>query len=193
MSEEQDAVDVNRVLAGDVEAFAGIVHRWQGPLVTLAFRFCRDRDQAEEMAQTAFMAAHQSLGQWRGEGAFSSWLFALAANAYRSRMRRKRLPALPLDVVRDRIELRSTDSHEDHEDEEGREALVRQAVSTLPAKYRDVIVLFYFHRMDVRRTAHNLGLVEGTVKARLHRGRALLRKRLGSLVEPDVGGDPGNV
>ncbi len=193
MSEEQDAVDVGRVLAGDVEAFAGIVHRWQGPLVTLAFRFCRDRDQAEEMAQTAFMAAHQSLGQWRGEGAFSSWLFAVAANAYRSRMRRKRLPAIPLDAVRDRIELRSADSHEDHEDEEGRKALVRQAVSTLAAKYRDVIVLFYFHKMDVRQTAHSLGLVEGTVKARLHRGRALLRKRLGSLVESNVGGDPGNV
>ena len=51
MSEEQDAAVVDRVLAGDVQAFASIVRRWQGPLVTLAFRFCRDRDQAEEMAQ----------------------------------------------------------------------------------------------------------------------------------------------
>jgi RNA polymerase sigma-70 factor (ECF subfamily) len=54
MSEEQDAADVGRVLAGDVEAFAGIVRRWQTPLVTLAYRFCRDRDQAEEMAQARY-------------------------------------------------------------------------------------------------------------------------------------------
>lgn len=189
MSEEQDAVDVRRILAGEVGAFAGIVHRWQGPLVTLAFRFCRNRHEAEEMAQTAFLAVYQSLGKWRGEGAFSSWMFSVAANAYRSRMRRRRLPVQPLDPVRDTIELRSTDSHED---EQERKVAVRGAVSALPDKYRDVIVLFYFHRMDLRQTARSLGLAEGTVKARLHRGRALLHKRLGSLVDLTVRGHCGD-
>ena len=56
---------------------------------------------------------------------------------------------------------------------------VRRAVSMLPAKYRDALVLFYFHEMDVRKTALSLGVAEGTVKARLHRGRALLWRRLG--------------
>ena len=90
MTEEQDAADVGRVLAGDVEAFTGIVQRWRGPLVTLAFRFCRDRDRAEEMAQTVFLKAYRSLEQWHGGSAFSSWLFAVAANVYRSEMRRHR-------------------------------------------------------------------------------------------------------
>ncbi len=67
MSDEQDRADVARVLAGDPEAFAGIVYRWQGPLVTLAYRFCRDHHGAEEMAQTAFVTAFQALRQWRGE------------------------------------------------------------------------------------------------------------------------------
>jgi RNA polymerase sigma-70 factor (ECF subfamily) len=176
MSEDQDVADIGRILAGNVEAFAGIVRRWQGPLVTLAFRFCRDRDRAEEMAQTAFLKAYRSLEQWRGEGPFSSWLFAVAANVYRSELRRTRLFALPLDAARDAIESRLTASRNGDVD---RQELVRSTVSMLPARYRDVLVLFYFHEMDVRETALSLGVAEGTVKARLHRGRALLRRKLG--------------
>ena len=51
ISAEEDLADVDRVLAGDVEAFAGIVRRWQGPLINMAWRYCRDRGRAEELAQ----------------------------------------------------------------------------------------------------------------------------------------------
>jgi len=179
MREEQDAADVNRVLAGDVEAFAGIVHRWQGALVTLAFRFCRDRDEAEEMAQKAFVRAYQTLRQWRADAPFRSWLFALAANVYRSEMRRRRGPVVSLDTLRDVSEVRPDAEQGARTD---REALVRNMVSKLPDKYRDALVLFYFHQMDVKEASRSLGLAEGTLKARLHRGRELLRGRLGPLL-----------
>lgn len=176
MSEELDAADVGRVLSGDVDAFEGIVRRWQGPLVTLAYRFCRDRDKAEEMAQTAFLKAFRRLSQWRGEGKLGSWLIALSTNVYRSEMRRHRMVMLPLDDARD-MNLPSDDTACIAEAD--RRALVQRAISSLPVKYRDVIVLFYFHEMAVRETARSLGVAEGTVKARLHRGRALLRKIIG--------------
>lgn len=182
MSEKLDAADVGRVLSGDVDAFEGIVRRWQGPLVTLAYRFCRDRDKAEEMAQAAFLKAFQRLAQWRGEGKFGSWLFALATNVYRSELRRHRLFMLPLDDARDMI-LPSTDTSCSAEAD--RKALVHRAISSLPVKYRDVIVLFYFHGMDVRETARSLGVAEGTVKARLHRGRAMLRRIIGSNIHDE--------
>ena len=182
MNEERDAADVGRAIAGDIEAFAEIVRRWQGPLVTLAYRFCRDRDRAEDMAQAAFLKVFRSLAQWRGKSAFSSWLFAVAVSVYRSEMRRNRLIMLPLDTVRDAT--RSSTNAADQGDAE-RDAVVRRTVSTLPDKYRDTLVLFYFHGMDVRKAAQSLGLAEGTVKARLHRGRALLRKVLGPLLEDD--------
>jgi RNA polymerase sigma-70 factor (ECF subfamily) len=177
MSEEQDAADVGRVLAGDPEAFRGIVRRWQGPLVTLAYRFCRDRNGAEDMAQAAFLRAFQSLGQWRGGGAFSSWLLTVAANTYRSEMRRRRLFMLPLEFAHDAVQPDSSAAGSAGLD---REAAVRQAVSTLPGKYRDTLVLFYFQQMNVEETARILGLADGTIKTRLHRGRTLLRRKLGS-------------
>ncbi len=175
MSDEQDAADVKRVLAGDAEAFEGIVLRWQGPLVTLAFRFCRDRHRAEEMAQTALVKAFRALRQWRAEGAFRRWLFVIAANVYRSEMRRHRLFLFPLDAARDVTQPGSGTSLSEAEE---RMEIVRRAVARLPGKYRDALVLFYFHEMDVSETAQSLGVAEGTIKARLHRGRALLEKSL---------------
>ena len=70
MSALEDEAAVDRVLQGDLSAFDGIVQRWQGPIVNLAYRFCRDRGRAEEMAQEAFVRAFRGLGKWRRDAAF---------------------------------------------------------------------------------------------------------------------------
>ncbi len=69
---DADLADVERALAGDVNAFEGIVRRWQGPLVNMAWRYCRDRGRAEEMAQVALVRAWRGLKLWRREGIFST-------------------------------------------------------------------------------------------------------------------------
>ena len=109
MSATDDQADVERVLAGDISAFEGIVRRWQGPLINLAYRFCRDRGRAEEMAQEAFLRAFRALGQWRKDAVFSTWLFALATNLYRSELRR--IPALTvsLDDIAEPPDARASD------------------------------------------------------------------------------------
>ena len=175
MAVDDGAAAVDRVLRGDVEAFAEIVERWQGPLVALAYRFCHDRSRAEDMAQEAFVRAFRALHQWRREAAFSTWLFALATNVYRAELRRRRAPLVSLDDVADPVD--SFDLAGDHEDSL-RRAAVRRALDALPARYRDTLVLFYFHEMDVERAAASLGVPVGTVKARLSRGRDLLRRKL---------------
>ena len=68
----------DRVLGGDIDAFDTIVERWQGPLVNLAYRYCRNRGEAEEMAQEAFMKIFKGLGKWRQDSRFSTWLYAVA-------------------------------------------------------------------------------------------------------------------
>ncbi|HJQ38658.1 MAG TPA: sigma-70 family RNA polymerase sigma factor [Thermoanaerobaculia bacterium] len=174
MADEDDVSDVEAVLAGDVERFDGIVERWQGPLVNLAWRFVRNEHVAEELAQEAFLKCFRRLSQWRRDSRFSTWLFALALNVYRSHLRGAAgfgppddlgglKPAAPLD-------------HEIMAEQE--RELVRRAVAHLPAKYRDPLILFYFQEEDVGETARILRLPAGTIKARLHRGRALLKERL---------------
>lgn len=179
MSASDDQTAVERVLAGDVSAFEEIVRRWQGPLLNLAYRFCRDRGRAEEMAQEAFLRAYRGLGQWRKDAAFSTWLFALATNLYRSELRRIPARTVSIDDVREPADPRVSDGGlEDHD----RDAAVRRAVFALPAKYREALILFYFHEMDVPAAARSLSLPEGTFKARLFRGREILRSKLPQLL-----------
>lgn len=174
MNEAQgDEIAIDRVLAGDTAAYACIVSRWQGPLVNLAYRFCRDRGLAEDMAQEAFLRAFRNLASWRRDAAFSTWLFALATNVYRDQVRRTRPEALPVDEA-----MLVAGSAEEAADEDDRRALVQRAVQSLPPKYREPVLLFYFHEQDVAATARSLGLPEGTVKARLSRGRNLLQSKL---------------
>jgi RNA polymerase sigma-70 factor, ECF subfamily len=181
----QDLADVDRVLAGDAHAFEGIVRRWQGPLVNMAWRYCRDRSRAEELAQEAFIKAWRGLRTWRREGNFSTWLFALAANVYRSEL--KRFPAL--NVGMDEIAEPSAPAaqHSSLAAQLSSET-VRRAVLALPMRYREPVVLFYFHEMDVASAARTMNLPEGTLKARLSRGRALLRRRFPQL-ESEMGAD----
>ena len=169
MSAEEDLADVDRVLAGDSSAFEGIVRRWQRPLVNLAYRFCRDRSRAEDLAQETFLKAYRGLARWRREGAFSTWLFALATNHYRSAIRQTPPAPLLFDV---------TEPSHDRRDDDERDRAVRRAVDTLPAKYREALILFYFREMDVAAAAASLGVPEGTLKARLARARDLLRRKL---------------
>ena len=178
MTANEDQADVEKVLAGEASAFEGIVRRWQGPLINLAYRFCHDRGKAEEMAQEAFLRAYRALSQWRKDAAFSSWLFSLATNLYCSELRRSP-PTLALDTAPEPTDFRAYDGGVE---DENRDQAVRRAVFKLPAKYREALILFYFHDMSVEAAARSLGLPEGTVKARLSRGREILRGKLPRLL-----------
>jgi len=183
-TEDSDRADVDRVLAGDVNAFEGIVRRWQGPLVNMAWRYCRDRGRAEEMAQEGFVRAWKGLAQWRRESSFSTWLFALAANVFRSELKRFPTNNLPLEDAPE-PSWPATQYH--GIEERSRHDTVRRAVLALPLRYREPVVLFYFHEMDLGAAARTMGLPEGTMKARLSRARALLRSRFPNLETEHAG------
>jgi RNA polymerase sigma-70 factor (ECF subfamily) len=184
-AQELDQADVARVLAGDVAAYEEIVRRWQAPLVNMAWRYSRDRSRAEEMAQEAFLRAWRGLAHWRRESSFSTWLFALAANVYRSELKRFPTQTLPLDAAPEPSGPAS--QHSELAVKLSNEA-VRRAVLALPLRYREPVVLFYFHEMDVAAAAATMGLPEGTLKARLSRARALLRQRF-----PHLEGEHANL
>jgi RNA polymerase sigma-70 factor (ECF subfamily) len=175
---DADTADVGRVLAGDANAFEGIVRRWQGPLVNMAWRYCRDRGRAEELAQEAFVRAWRGLATWRRESSFSTWLFALAANVYRNDL--KRFPTVNLPIEEIAEPSRPADQQTKAEERSLNE-VVRRAVLALPRRYREPVVLFYFYEKDVAAAARTMGMPEGTVKARLSRARELLRRRFPQL------------
>ncbi len=150
------------------------MRRWQRPLLKLAYRFCRDRTLAEDMVQEAFLRVHRKLDHFDGRAKFSSWMFTVATRVFISEARRVR----PGWLFADEEILARTGGPEEDPDSGMRDELVRRAVLALPEKYRDAVTLYYFHEQDVEEAATNLGIATGTLKSRLHRGRALLERRL---------------
>ena len=178
-ADESDRAAVRRVLAGDVDAFEAIVRRWQRPVIAMAWRYCRDHGQAEDLAQDAFVRAFRGLRHWRGDAAFSTWLFAITANVCRSHLKRAHPREVPLDA--------------DVAAPPGRpagatavEAAVHRAVGALPPKYREAVEAYYFMERDLAEAARCLQVPDGTLKARLHRARALLRSRLSGILGEDT-------
>jgi RNA polymerase sigma-70 factor (ECF subfamily) len=150
----------------------------------MAWRYSRDRGRAEELAQEAFIRAWRGLAQWRRESSFSTWLFALAANVFRSEL--KRFPTVTVSLEAAPEPSGPATQHNTLSKELNRGA-VRRAVLALPHRYREPVVLFYFHEMDLAAAALTMGLPEGTMKARLSRARALLRRRFPQLEDGQTG------
>ena len=141
------------------------------------------------MAQEAFLRAWRNLAQFRGDSAFSTWLFALAANLYRTELRRIPATMLSLDEIAEPPDPVIAGAALD---QSARDESLRRAVLALPPKYRDAILLSYFHEQDVPSAARTLRLPEGTVKVRLFRGRELLRSKF-SRPRSGINAAPGSV
>jgi RNA polymerase sigma-70 factor (ECF subfamily) len=173
---DRDNHDAALAAAGDTEAFARLVARWQDRMLGLAWRFCRDRTTAEDMAQDAFVRAFRALPRFRADAAFGTWLTAIALNTYRTALRdRPPVPVVPLLASHAPVGAAGqTDGVAQREMAE----IVRAQVLRLPDRYRTAMVLYYFQEQNVAETARILGVRVGTLKGRLHRGRQLLERRL---------------
>jgi RNA polymerase sigma-70 factor (ECF subfamily) len=165
-----------RCRAGDHSAFDEIVERYQLRLFRFAFRLVRDHAEAEDAVQETFVRVYNALPAYRPDGYFSSWIYRIALNECRRRLRYRRI-TVPLEYAS------QTGPGPDPQQavltiERHRE--IRDALDALPDHYRLVLLCFYFEEMSVEQISRTLGVSVSAVKVRLHRGRARLATRLGT-------------
>jgi RNA polymerase sigma-70 factor (ECF subfamily) len=166
---------VDRCLHGDVEAFAPLVARYQRPLFNLALRMVKDREDARDIAQTAFVKAYEKLGTFDPRHRFFSWIYRIAVNECLSFVtRRRREGPLP-------AELRSADDPE-RSAEAGELALrIQEALMELSPDYRLVVILRHFLGLSYGEMSAVLLIPEKTVRSRLHTARQRLADTLRSV------------
>jgi RNA polymerase sigma-70 factor (ECF subfamily) len=168
---EDERVLVARAQARDESAFAILVERYQTQAYTLALRLLRSSADAEEVAQDAFVRAWRALPAFRGDAAFSTWLYRIlwrramdqrAALAGRAAREVKGADIEAASVVEDAGGLADN-------------RFVERLLSALPEHQRVVVTLYYLHDRSVKEVASVLDMPEGTVKTHLHRARTTLR------------------
>jgi RNA polymerase sigma-70 factor, ECF subfamily len=170
---------VDRVLAGDREAFRVLVER-EGPgVVRACHRILADLHEAEDAAQEAFVTAYGSLATWRRDGTFGAWLTRIAVRMALRRAQRRKPVAwidpgepgsigdLPGGIDPAAATLRAE-----------RDGAIRRALAELDEPYRETVSLRFFGELSLAEIAEQTGRPLGTVKTHLHRGLLRLRTNL---------------
>ena len=169
-----DAAVVARVLAGDVEAFATIVRRYQRQVLALGIRFLRVREEAEDFAQEVFLQAFRRLGSWRGTGRFYSWLIRIAYT-HGSRRARQRYA---VDALGEAAAVDPAPTPEEQaQREEARQAVLR-AMRRLPRRYADCIGLYFFFGLSYQEVSEVTQYPLNTVRSHIRRARHALAREL---------------
>ena len=190
-----DVEVVNQFKAGDALAFEEIISRYESKVMSLALRFTRNQEDAEEVMQDVFTTVYRKIDGFRGQSAFSSWLYRIVVNAAFMKLRkRKQSQTVSMDDLSPAIKQYCIDkdclsgsytqniavSHE-------MQGVIQNAVNRLPDQYRAVFVLRDVDGLSNQETGEILNLSIPAVKSRLHRSRIMLRKKLQRYYEDYTG------
>jgi RNA polymerase sigma-70 factor, ECF subfamily len=183
LSRHEERALVARAQAGDRAAYEELVRHNADRLYAVVLRFCATDGDAEEATQEAFLRAWRSIGRFRGDARFFTWLYRIGVNEAKRIHERRSGPEVvstedrPIDDVAD-------DAPPVHARAEGAElrALLEQAIRDLPVKDRTAVVLRDVEGLSTAEAAELLGLREAAFKSRLHRGRMALRAAVADYV-----------
>lgn len=184
MSEKSDDMQIiERVINGDTEAFSVIIRRYSDQV----FRYVRakfeNNDEVMDITQDIFMMVFESLGSFRGDSKFSTWLFSITAN-YCKNYRKKMNRARTISIEKSEEESGEFQIADERENTEktviDRESLriVKEELYRLPEDYREILILRDIEGMPYNEIAGILGISLSNVKVRIHRGREQLKERL---------------
>lgn len=185
MVETDDTEILKRCLRGDEKAYREIVERYQRQVYSLALRMVRQSQDAEDVTQETFVRMFRALDRYDPNRSFAAWLFTIASRLAIDHLRRRKVRPISL-VQREpgsfeerEIEIPDTGLQPDELASHGEEEVrAQELIDSLPPHYRIVVVLRHQQDLSYEEIAEALHLPLGTVKARIHRARALLKQRL---------------
>ncbi|HEX9126086.1 MAG TPA: sigma-70 family RNA polymerase sigma factor, partial [Methylomirabilota bacterium] len=188
LTDADERVLIERCRAGDVAAFEPLVEKYRQRVWRLAFQVLRDREEAWDCAQDAFVRAFQSLASFRGQSAFYTWLFRIAMNVATDRIRARSAQGRAFGtqpVPAEEWERTAPDpgARPDQAAVGAEQRLrIRRALDTLPPNARTIIMLSDVEGLSYREIASVLNCPIGTVMSRLHNARKRLRSALGPML-----------
>jgi RNA polymerase sigma factor (sigma-70 family) len=171
---------IDQVLAGNQAAYADLVKRHQRFVFTLAMRFAKGREDAEEIAQDCFIKAYRSLGSFQRQSKFSTWLYSIVYTTAMTFLRKKRVDTDSIDDENTYIQVESQSSAYDVNNAENRSRsfYLNQAIEQLLPDDATIITLFYKGEQSLEEIGQALGMEANTVKVKLFRARQRLKEKL---------------
>jgi RNA polymerase sigma-70 factor, ECF subfamily len=182
---------IQRCKDGDIGAFDELVRRYEKRVFSFAYRIAGNQDDAGDVAQEAFIRVFNSIGTFRGDANFTTWIYRIVTNVYLDeRKKSKSHRHVSLDdyieldenAVSRQIEDESPNPEQIVEDKE-RDQVIQSAIRSLPDYQRVIVTLYHLQNRSYEEIAEILNLPIGTVKSRLNRARLALAEKLGARPE----------
>ncbi len=179
---------IELVLAGKQSAYASLVKRHQRYIFTLALRFTKSREDAEEVAQDAFVKAYKSLPAFQQQSKFTTWLYSIVYTTSMTFLRKKKLKTDSMhdDTVFTQVNLLNQDLMSDSAEQKSRSHYINLAINQLLPGDATIITLFYQSEQSLEEIAQVIGLETNTVKVKLHRARHRLKEKIEVLLKQEV-------
>lgn len=168
---------ITRILEGEQQHFSVLVERYQSMVFTIAFRFTNNREDAEEVAQSAFLKAYRSLADYRGDAKFSTWLYTIVSSLGLSFLRKKKVNTLSLtnEKVQGAADGIGGGFSANTIEGKSRVQMVQQAISMLGSNDAQVLTLFYQGEQSLEEIGRIMGIEPNAAKVKLHRARGRLK------------------
>ncbi len=179
-SKLSDIALITQTLTGDQSAYAELVKRHQRFVFTLALRFAKNREDAEEIAQDCFIKAYRSLASFQQQSKFSTWLYSIAYTTAMTFLRKKRIDTDSIDDEQTIIQIEDHAAAYDLNNAENRSRsfYLNQAIDQLLPDDAAIITLFYNGEQSLEEIGQTLGMEANTVKVKLFRARQRLKEKL---------------
>lgn len=188
MRDDKDIDLISQVLQGDKMAYAQIIKQHQRFVFTLALRFSKCREDAEEIAQDSFIKAFRAIHTFKQNSKFSTWLYSIVYTTAMTFLRKKRLDTTSIDDETIVIQLEGQVSDHAVIDVEHKSKMqfVNLAISQLAPLDAAIITLFYQGEQSLEEIAQALGMESNTVKVKLHRARHRLKEKIEGILKQEV-------
>ncbi len=178
---------IEQTLAGDQSAYADLVKRHQRFVFTLAMRFAKTREDAEEIAQDCFIKAYRSLESFQGGSKFSTWLYSIVYTTAMTALRKKRVDTDSIDDENTYIQIENTGGYDvNNVENKSRSFYLNQAIAQLLPDDATIITLFYKGEQSLEEIAQTMGMEANTVKVKLFRARQRLKEKLERNLKDEV-------
>jgi len=181
-----DEYYIDRVLQGDHSAYAMLVERHKDMVFTLACRMLKNREEAEEVAQDAFLKAYSSLRKFRKDSRFSTWVYRIVYNLSVSHLRKNRKQMHSLDDEAHHLDLEDTHQRMDNLEKGDRKKYIQQALFQLSYDEQTIMTLYYQDDLAVDEIADITQMSQSNVKVKLHRARKRLHDHLGQILQHEI-------
>ena len=187
MAINKDQLYIDKVISGDLSAYTYLVDKHKDMAFSVALRIVRNREDAEEIVQDAFVKAYQNIEAFRNKSKFSTWLYRIVFNAAISRTRKKSLESTDLDSFV--IDNYSTDEIKENInklDSNEQIKLVNKLIDKLPPLEYTLINLYYKEECSIDEISEITGLTDSNVKVKLHRIRKKLYSELQQILNVEL-------